>query len=124
MRYIRLRRASVTSPSISIFSSFAFIFLRCVGEAAAAGAATASKSPLGDGDDVRRLGALLTLALFELDLRTLGQALEAVTGNARVVHEEILATALGGDETVALRVVETLHGSACHIKTPPITALT
>src|SRR5687767_5561130 len=43
-----------------------------------------------DGRDVDRLGALRALALFELDARTLGEALEAFTGDIAVVHEEIL----------------------------------
>src|SRR2546427_103535 len=54
--------------------------------------------------DVGRLRALLPLAGLELDLRALGQRLEALAGDVRVVHEEILLTPLWGDEAVALRV--------------------
>ena len=39
---------------------------------------------------------------------------------ARVVDEHVLATLVRGDEAVALRVVEPLHGSSCHRCTPPL----
>ena len=42
-------------------------------------------------NDVDRLGALLALARLVLDLGTLGQRLEAVAGDVRVMHEEVLA---------------------------------
>src|SRR6266576_6034550 len=66
-------------------------------------------------NDVDRLGALLALARLELDLGTLGQRLEAVAGDVRVMHEEILAAVLGGDEAVSLGIVEPLDGSGCHV---------
>src|SRR5439155_16800577 len=65
--------------------------------------------------DVDRLGALLALARLVLDLCALAQRLEAVTGDVRVVHEEILAAILGGDEAVSLGIVEPLDGSGCHV---------
>src|SRR4249919_345720 len=120
-RNIRLRRASMTSPSTSSFSSFSFIqssFSRGK-KAVAAGAATALNSLRRDGNDVRRLGALLTLARLELDARTLGEALEAITGDVAEVHEEILRALVRGDEAVPLAVVEPLHGSSCHRKHLP-----
>jgi len=66
-------------------------------------------------NDVDRLGALLALARLVLDLGTLGQRLEAVAGDVRVMHEEILAAVLGGDEPVSLGIVEPLDGSGCHV---------
>jgi hypothetical protein len=44
------------------------------------------------------------LGLLVGDLGALIEALEAVTRNAAVVHEEILATLIRGDEAVALLV--------------------
>src|SRR6202795_5107043 len=65
--------------------------------------------------DVDRLGAFLALARLVLDLGTLGQRLEAVAGDVRVMHEEILAAVLGGDEAVSLGIVEPLDGTGCHV---------
>src|SRR4051812_21214477 len=76
-------------------------------------------SPLGDELDVLRLGSLCTLGAVELDLRALGERLVALSDDRAVVDEQVLAAALGLDEAVALGVVEPLHGSSCHIKTPP-----
>src|SRR3990172_3346970 len=99
------RRASVTSPSNSIFSSL-----------------EAMTPPFrgSDGPDVRRLGAFLTLAGLELDPRAFLQRLEALAEDVRVVDEEVLAALVGRDEPVPLRVVEPLHDSGCHV----ITSLT
>src|SRR5437870_3361739 len=72
-----------------------------------------------DLDDVHCLRALGAFALLELDLGTLGEALEAVAGDVGVVDEDILRAVLGRDEAVALGIVEPLDGSACHIETPP-----
>src|ERR687891_655731 len=94
-----LRNASTTSPSSSIFSSFSGM--------------TASLRGL---DDVERLRPLLTLTGLELDLRSLGEGLESVSTDAGVMNEEILATVRRRDEAVALRVVEPLDGSCCHIE--------
>src|SRR5688572_22954440 len=74
---------------------------------------------LSDGDDVRRLGALLPLARLELDLRTLREGLEALTGDGAVMDEDVLRPLVGGDEAVALAVVEPLDGSASHRKHLP-----
>src|SRR5215207_2746837 len=72
-----------------------------------------------DGRDVLRLHALLALGRLVRDLGALIEALEAVAGYARVVHEEILATLVGGDEAVALLVVEPLYRSLGHVWSPP-----
>src|SRR5215212_1785487 len=71
---------------------------------------------LGGGEDVLRLGALLPLGGLELDLRALGERLEAVACDRAVVDEQVLAALVGGDEPIALRVVEPLDGSGCHIQ--------
>jgi hypothetical protein len=70
--------------------------------------------PGRDWGDVGRLGALLALALLELDASTFGEALEAFAGDVAVVHEEILRSFVGGDKAVPLAVVEPLNGSGCH----------
>src|SRR5918995_461351 len=72
-----------------------------------------------DGGDVVRLHTLLALGSLIRDLGTLIEALEAVTRYARVVHEEILTTLVGGDEAVALLVAEPLYRSLGHIWSPP-----
>src|ERR671912_2441578 len=72
-----------------------------------------------DGGDVIRLHALLALGSLVGDLGALLKALEAVTRYARVVHEEVLATLIRGDEAVALLVTEPLYRSLGHIWSPP-----
>src|SRR5205814_2039783 len=59
----------------------------------------------------------LALARLELDLRALGERLEAATEDLRMVDEEILPAFVGRDEAVPLRVVEPLDGSGCHENT-------
>src|SRR5262245_36656116 len=111
MRNIRLRRASTTSPSISIFSSLPVI--------APPLSFSSAGDLLGDGRDVGRFGALCALARLVLDTRAFGERLEALADDVRVVHEKILRAFVRGDETVPLAVVEPLDGSAGHKKTPP-----
>src|SRR5581483_8864872 len=72
-----------------------------------------------DGPDVRGLRALLPLRRLELDLRALGEGLEALAGDAGVVDEQILRSVIGGDEAVPLLVAEPLHSSSCHEFTSP-----
>src|SRR5919197_5420621 len=119
-----LRKASTTSPSSSIFSSFpaTFTSFRTHARPARADGAGADHLRLADRDDVGRFGALRPLARLELHLRTLGQGLEAFARDLRVVDEQVLAAFFGLDEPVALRVVEPLHGSGRHI-TPPLLAI-
>src|SRR5688500_6514224 len=107
MRNIPLRIASTTSPSSSIFSSFSAMMVSVL-----------------NGDDVERLGALLTLPRLELDLGALGEGLEALAADAGVVDEEILTPVLRCDEAVALRIVEPLDCSCCHRNTPPYRLIT
>src|SRR4029079_7903954 len=54
----------------------------------------------------------------ELHLGALDERLEAVAGDRGVVNEQILRSVVGGDEAVALRVVEHLNGSSCHVAPP------
>src|SRR6185436_16656220 len=72
---------------------------------------------LRDRNHVGRLGALLPLAGLVLDLRALCEGAEARGVDLRVVDEQILTALLGGNEPVALRVVEPLHGASCHLET-------
>src|SRR5690606_35247754 len=60
------------------------------------------------GDVVRRR-TLLALHDVELDGLTLCQRLEALALDGRVMHEAVLLTAVGGNETKTLGVVEPLH---------------
>src|ERR671927_214234 len=116
-----LRKASTTSPSSSIFSSFpaTFTSFRASRPPRPADGADADLKRLADRDDVGRFGALRPLARLELHLRTLGQGLEALACDLRVVDEQVLAALGGLDEPVALRVVEPLHGSGRHVHTSP-----
>src|SRR5688572_29087493 len=58
--------------------------------------------------DVFRRRSLLTLHHVELHAVALGQGLEAVALDRRVMDEAILGTAIRGDEAEALRIVEPL----------------
>src|SRR4051812_37896809 len=75
---------------------------------------------LGQLNDVLALWALLALGRVELDLRPLGERLVAVAADGAVMNKEILARLVRGDESVPLRVVEPLHCSCRHEKTPPL----
>src|SRR5512134_1027255 len=69
--------------------------------------------------DVLRRGALLALHDVELDALALGQALEPLGLNGRVMDEAVLLAPFGGDEAETLRVVEPLHGAGgTHCLTP------
>src|SRR3954454_13343447 len=68
-----------------------------------------------DDGHVLCLGALLTLDALELDLRALGERLEAVAGDCAVVDEQVLTACVRGDEAIPLRIVEPLDGSGCHL---------
>src|SRR5688500_7285579 len=63
---------------------------------------------------------LLALHDFELNPIALGERAEALRLNGREVHEAVLLSVLGGDETKALLIVEPLHGAGdtrhCHSK--------
>src|SRR5438094_10611524 len=111
------RNASTTSPSNSIFSSLPATVVTPFGFGAGRPLGTGLRDSSGclrGYDDVGRLGALLALTRLELDFRVLGQGLEPLARDVRVVHEEILPAVLRRDESVSLRVVKPLHGSGCH----------
>src|SRR2546421_5881504 len=111
-RNMVLGRASVTSPSISIFSSFATRASLGGGPAAKPGAVRRVASDLRD---VYRLRALVARLLVVGDLRVLLERLEAAPVDACVMDEEVSVALVGGDEAVALLVVEPLHGSGRHL---------
>src|SRR5215210_4228187 len=118
---MRPRRASVTSPSSSIFSSFSFIPLRSVEGWAAIRRPRPSFLDLRDRGHVGRLGTLRALAGLERHPGALDERLEALAGDVAVVDEQVLCAFIRGDEAVALAVVEPLDGSVSHKKTPPST---
>src|SRR6478735_5265030 len=64
--------------------------------------------------DVLRLRALRALGDVELDLLVLVQRLVAVGLDGRVVHEDVVAAVLLGDEAEALLSVEPLDGALSH----------
>src|SRR5919107_91752 len=71
------------------------------------------------GGDAVRLHALLTLGRLVGYLGALVEGLEALACYARVVHEEVLATLVRGDEAVALLVGKPLYRSLGHVWSPP-----
>src|SRR3954464_12821105 len=77
--------------------------------------ASRKKPDLGDQADVRGLRALVALLLLVLDLRALGERPVAAALDRAEVHEQILVTLIGCDESVAFVRVEPLDGSGCHI---------
>src|SRR5205809_8026695 len=75
----------------------------------------APNSELTDDADVARLGALRAFLDLVLHLRAFGEALEALAGDRAEVNEDVVAAVGLRDKAVALRVVEPLHGSGCHV---------
>src|SRR5688572_20768308 len=65
----------------------------------------------GDGRDVGGLVALGALGHRELDALVFGQRLEAVALDLAEMGKQVLAAVVGGDEAVALGLVEPLHGA-------------
>src|SRR5262245_7647300 len=98
-RNMPLPSASRTSPSISSFSSANYSLLSAT--RGLVGRAIASY-----GLDVDRLRAFRPLTLVVLDASVLAQRLEAAARDVGVVDEQVLATLVGRDEAVSLRVVE------------------
>src|SRR5215469_8946704 len=68
--------------------------------------------------DLLSLRALGALAGGELDPLVFLQAAEAVNLNRGVVHEDVGAAVIRGDETIALVGVEPLHGALRHVPSP------
>src|SRR5215210_1370714 len=106
-------RASVTSPSSSIFSSF-----DTSGRSRAQGGTRQRRAsrPRAPSQllDVHGLGALVALFLLVRDLGVLLQAPEALRVDPCVMDEEVTAALVGRDEAVTLLVVEPLDGSGWH----------
>src|SRR3954465_11518856 len=69
-------------------------------------------------DDVDGLGALVPGLGVVADARALGEGLEALGVDARVVDEQVLARVIRRDEAEALVVVEPLDGSGGHVWGP------
>src|SRR3954451_11146039 len=84
----------------------------------------ARENRVTDDADVAGLGTFRALLDLVLDLRAFGEALEALTGDRAEVHEDVVAAVGLRDEAVALRVVEPLHGSGCHVFHLPATSRT
>src|SRR5581483_1301283 len=70
---------------------------------------------LAAGANVRGLQALRATVDVERHLLTFRQRAEAVSLDRSVVAEHVLAPAVLRDEPKALRVVEPLHGTSCHL---------
>src|SRR5271165_5316199 len=68
--------------------------------------------------DLLSLRALGALAGGELDPLVLLQTTEAVNLNRGVVHEDVGAAVVWGDEPIALVGVEPLHGALRHVPSP------
>src|SRR5215831_8870915 len=71
------------------------------------------------GLDIARLLPLRTRRHFERDLLTFLERLEALHLDRGEVREEVFTTAIRGNEAEALRVVEPLHSSCCHVLSIP-----
>src|SRR5215218_635129 len=76
-----------------------------------------------DGGDVVRLHTPTPLGCLVGDLGALVEALEAAAGYARMLHEDVLATLVRGDEAVAFMVIEPLYRSLGHVWSPPFVFL-
>src|SRR5690348_4871502 len=73
--------------------------------------------------DVRGSRALLALFLVVAHLRAFGQRLESLALDRTVVHEQVLPSFIGHDESEALVVAEPLHGACSHCSASRLSAL-
>src|SRR5689334_17374074 len=64
--------------------------------------------------DVLRLQALRSAAHVERHLLSLGEGAKPLRVDGGVMDEDVLASAVLGDEAKALRIVEPLHGTGSH----------
>src|SRR4051795_11841391 len=106
---IVLGRASETSPSISILSSLLKLPL----------CARPSRKGLQLGH-IHGLGTLVPGLLVVGHLGVLLQRLEAAAVDARVMNEQVSIALVGGDEPVALLVVEPLDRTGGHALVLPL----
>src|SRR6185436_16671132 len=67
---------------------------------------------------VGRGRTLRALLQFVRHLLTFSQRLEAAALDGRVMHEDVLAAVIRGNEAKTLAVVKPLHGSFTHLKSP------
>src|SRR3954471_24068365 len=75
--------------------------------------------PRSDRADVLRLRALRALGDVELDLLVLVQGLVTLGLDGRVVHEDVVAAVLLGDEAEALLRVEPHNSALSHVLDTP-----
>src|SRR5271165_5182682 len=93
--------------------------LRCYAELEAMRACTGRLGRIWlERADLLSLRALSALAGGELDPLVFLQAAEAVNLNRGVVHEDVGAAVVGGDEPIALVGVKPLHGALRHVPSP------
>src|SRR6266446_2689785 len=118
MRNMPFLSASTISPVISTFSSFCAMVASLFGTEVCGGGnlarLPAARLRLCDQGHVRGLRAFVTLLLFVLHLRTLGERPVAAALDRAEVHEQVLVTLVGGDEPITLVRVEPLDGSGRH----------
>src|SRR5262249_36613745 len=100
-RRFRAPCPSITSPSTTAAPS----------AVAAVSASLVRRPSAPQPRDILGGRPLLTLYDVELNALSLVQALDSVTLNGVVMHEQILTSVLGRDEAEALVIVEPLHGS-------------
>jgi hypothetical protein len=79
---------------------------------------TASSRRGLDRLDVRGVRALGALRRVVGHLRALRERPKATAGDPSVMHKQILALVIGGDEAKALLVAESFDGSSCHLFPP------
>src|SRR5699024_1781006 len=70
--------------------------------------------PLLDGGDGRSLCTLRTFGYFEADTLAFLQAAKTRVVDGRIMHENIVTTVLGRDETEALGVIEPFDCTETH----------
>jgi hypothetical protein len=101
------------APATTVAATAAARSATAAGAVAAAASSSASAAPdegsVGAGHVDGLSAAVVTLRDGKLHLLALRERAEALRLDRRLVHEEIFAAVLGGDEPEALGVVEPLH---------------
>ena len=67
------------------------------------------------GPNVRRLLAFSPGRRGELDRLTILERLESLSGDLRMMNEQVLTTIIGSDEAETLFLVEPLYRTSCHV---------
>src|SRR5712691_529403 len=110
----RARSVANSRPSVIVFSEAAWpLRMKKAGSRLRDPAFRLTLGLLSGLANVGGLEPLRAPRHFELDLVTLGQALEALGLDGAEVHEHVLAVFLG-DKAIPLRIVEPLHASLSH----------